>query len=478
MVEIVGKPKIPGTDAIVVGSGPNGLSAAIRLAQAGRSVCVLEAEEQPGGGVRSAELTLPGYVHDICSSVYPMVVCSPYLRTLPLEQHGLKWVYPEVPLAHPFDDGSAAAVYRSVEQTAAALGEDAEAYKKLIGDPAAHWGDLFAAVFAPWRPVRHPLLMANFGLRALRSARTLARAFFRTDEAQALFAGIAGHAMIPLETLTSSAPALVLAIAAHARGWPFAQGGSQQLTNALISYFKSLGGQLVKGYRVDSIDELPPTRAILLDVTPRQLLKLAGNRLSSRYANKLRRYRYGMGAYKIDWALSEPAPWRAQECRLAGTIHLGASLQEISESERLAWRGAVSNKPYVLFAQPSVFDRTRAPDGHHTAWAYCHVPNGFSGNMTEAIEQQVERFAPGFRDCILGRAVMSPNDLERHNSNLIGGDIGGGAPTPGQLLLRPTASLYVTGAKGVFLCSSSTPPGPGVHGMCGYFAAEAALRLS
>ena len=471
------KPEIQKPDAIVVGSGPNGLAAAIRLAQAGWSVVVLEAEKTPGGGVRSAEITLPGYIHDICSSVYPMAVCSPFLSKLPLSQHGLEWVFPAAAAAHPFDDGTAALLYKSMADTAAGLGRDGRNYEALMGDMVEHWEGLFSAALAPMTTIRKPFLMASFGLRALRSVRMLARAYFRTEKAQGLFAGIGGHAMVPLETLTSAASALMLMTAAHAAGWPFVRGGSQQLTNALASYLKSLGGQLITDWRVDSLDELPKAKAVLLDVTPRQLLRMAGNRLPERYGRKLQKFRYGMGSFKIDWALSEPVPWTARECSLAGTVHLGGTLDEISDSERRPWQGEVSERPYVLFAQPSLFDPTRAPIGKHTAWAYCHVPNGFRGNLAETIENQVSRFAPGFRDCILARSVMGPQELEQHNPNLVGGDIGGGAVTPRQLLFRPTASLYRTPLEGIYLCSSSTPPAPGVHGMCGYFAAQVALSV-
>lgn len=472
---------LPSADAIVVGSGPNGLSAAIRLAQAGWRVVVVESAATPGGGVRSAELTLPGFVHDVCSSVYPLVAGSPFLRTLPLQEHGLELIFPPVAMAHPFDDGTAALLHHSLDETAAGLGAaDGAAYRLLVGSLLPRWQELLQSVLGPPRLPRHPFLMASFGLHALRPARSLARGSFETEKARGMFAGLAAHSLLPLEEASTSAVALLLCLAAHAVGWPIVRGGSQRLTAALISYLESLGGKVIAGCTVESLDDLPPARAILLDVTPRGLLRLASDRDApaawSAYRSKLRRYRYGMAAYKVDWALSRPVPWRDPACSRAGTVHLGATLSEICNSERMAAGSEVSSRPFILFAQPSVFDSSRAPQGKHTAWGYCHVPNGYAGNATAAIEQQVERFAPGFRESILARSVMKPADLEAHNPNIVGGDIAGGALDLSQLFLRPTSRLYRTPLRRVFLCSSSTPPGPGVHGMCGYWAAQRALH--
>lgn len=462
-------------EAIVIGSGPNGLAAAITLARARLSVLVCEAAKTIGGGTRSAELTLPGFVHDICSAVHPLALASPFFHTLPLAEHGLQWIHPTAPVAHPLDDETAVVVERSVEATAETLGRDGVAYRKLMGRLVADWNKLVPALLGPLRLPRHPLALARFGLPALRSAYQLAQARFEGERARALFAGMAGHSMLPLERRPSAAFGLVLGVTAHAVGWPVPGGGSQQIAEALASYLRSLGGEIITESPVESVDELPPARAVLCDVTPRQLLRIAGHRFSPNYRRQLERYRYGPGAYKVDWALDGPIPWKATECGRAATVHLGGSLEEIAASERAAWQGEWAENPFVLLAQPSLFDPTRAPPGKHTAWAYCHVPNGSGFNMTEVIENQVERFAPGFRRRVLARHVMPPAELERHNANLVGGDINGGVQDLSQLFLRPTRRLYLTSARGLYICSSSTPPGGGVHGMCGYFAAQAAL---
>ena len=465
-------------DALVIGAGPNGLAAAITLARAGRSVLVREAANTVGGSCRSAELTLPGFVHDICSTVQAMARISPFLRTLPLDQHGLELIQPRVAFAHPLDDGAAGTLEGGVEQTAAGLGEDADAYRQLMQPLADRWEKLTPMLLAPPRPPAHPILLAEFAIRGLRSACSLAERRFRTEKAKALFAGVAAHAVLPLEWSATAAFGLVLAIAGHAGGWPVAKGGSQKLAEALASYLRSLGGHIQLGAKVDSLRELPDVRAVLCDITPRQLLRLAGDRLPARYRHRLERYRYGPGAFKVDWALDGPIPWKAAECAQAGTVHLGGTLADVAESERAPWEGRVAGRPYVLLVQASVCDPTRAPAGKHTAWAYCHVPNGCTVDMTDAIERQIERFAPGFRDRVLARHVMSPADLERHNPNLIGGDIGGGSQQLSQLFARPVLRLdpYSTPVPGLYLCSSSTPPGGGVHGMCGYFAAQSVLR--
>jgi phytoene dehydrogenase-like protein len=465
-------------DAIVIGSGPNGLAAAITLASAGRSVLVCEAAEVIGGGTRTTELTLPGFIHDVCSAVHPLAAGSPFFRTLPLTQYGLEWIQPSAPLAHPFDDGTAVVLERESEMTARALGKDAAAYRKLMNPLVADWSLLEDALLSPPSFPRHPLALARFSLRALRSARGLAEDWFQGERARALFAGLAAHSMLPLEQSPSAAFGLLLGITAHTIGWPFPRGGAQRIADALASYLRSLGGEIATGRRIESLDELPAARVILCDVTPRELLRIAGSSLPEEYRNKLARFRYGPAAYKVDYALAGPVPWKAAECARAGTVHLGGTIDEISLAERAPWQGRHAEHPFVLLGQPSLFDPTRAPAGKHTVWAYCHVPNGSQFEMAERIEQQIERFAPGFRERVLARSVMTPSMFERHNANLVGGDISGGANDLWQLLLRPTLRHYSTPIRGLYLCSSSTPPGGGVHGMCGYHAARMALRLA
>jgi phytoene dehydrogenase-like protein len=466
-------------EAIVVGAGPNGLAAAIVLARAGLSVRVLEAADTVGGGARSAELTLPGFMHDVCSAIHPLGVASPLFRTLPLAEHGLEWIDPPAALAHPFDDGTAVLLERSPEAAAPTLGEDESRWQRLFAPLTRDAEPLLDDVLAPLHLPEHPLALARFGARAALPATMLARLSFRGAKARGLFAGLAAHSMLPLGRSPSAAFGLALGLLGHGVGWPFPRGGSQRLSDALASYLRSLGGEIETGRRVATLAELGDTRPVLLDVTPRGLLALAGDRLPSRYRRRLERYRYGPGVFKLDWALDGPIPWRAAECARAATVHLGPTLEEIAASEAAAWRGGIAERPYVLLAQQSLFDPTRTPAGQHSAWAYCHLPNGSSVDMTERIERQVERFAPGFRDRILARSALGPADLERHNANNVGGDINGGAATLSQLFTRPVVRLspYSTPLPGVFLCSASTPPGGGVHGMCGYHAAQAALRF-
>ena len=465
-------------DAVVIGAGPNGLAAAIELARAGRSVLVREAAEEIGGGLRSGELTLPGFVHDLCSAIHPMAAASPFFRTVPLEEHGLEWVEPPMPLAHPLDGAEVAVLLRSVEETADRLGADARAYRRTFEPLVEAWPQLEGSLLGPLvRFPHHPVALAQFGLRAIWPAKRFASRTFEAEPARALFAGLAAHSILPLEKIASASFGLVLGLTGHAVGWPLPRGGSQSIANALASYLRSLGGEIVTGAPVESLDELSDARTVLCDVTPRQFLRLAGERLDGRYRRALERFRYGPGVFKLDWALSGPIPWAAPECAGAGTIHLGGTLDEIAASERAPENGETSDRPFVLLAQPTMFDPSRAPEGRHTAWAYCHVPNGSTVDMTEAIERQVERFAPGFGELVLARNAMAPADLERRNANLVGGDIAGGANDLRQLIARPALRPvpYSTPLDGVYLCSASTPPGGGVHGMCGYLAARAAL---
>jgi phytoene dehydrogenase-like protein len=468
---------LPQRDAFVIGAGPNGLTAAILLASAGIQTTIVEAEPSIGGGTRSAELTLPGFVHDICSAVHPLAIASPAFCGFPLAVHGLEWIQPPIPLAHPFDDGSAAVLHRSVDETCAGMKMDGKAYGRVVEPLVGRWQELASEVLQPiFHLPRSPLLLARFGWQACWPAATEARRSFRTPAAQALFAGLAAHSVLPLDAPGSAAFGWILAIAAHAVGWPIPRGGSQRIADALASYFTSLGGKIVTNARVRSLDEFGEDSLILCDVAPRRFLEIAGDRIAGSFRNQLRSYRYGPGVFKIDWALRRPVPWRARECAEAGTVHLGGSIAEVEASEKLVSSGRVSDRPFVLFAQPSLFDSSRAPAGQHTAWAYCHVPNGSNIDMTSRIEAQVERFAPGFAGTILARHTFTTNELERHNANLVGGDISGGLNNLGQLVFRPTRSLYHTPLDNVYLCSASTPPGGGVHGMCGYHAARLALR--
>lgn len=459
-------------DAIVVGSGPNGLAAAITLAQAGWKVTVFEAESTVGGGARSAELTLPGFTHDICSAIHATAIASPFLRTLPLQQYGLEWIEPPAQLAHPFDDGTAAVVERSVEETAARFGRDRVAYTRLFDGLVDSWSRIERSVLGPITWPRHPLALASFGLRALRSADGLARSTFVEERTRALFGGIAAHGMLPLDHALTAGFALVLGAMAHLVGWVFPRGGAQKLTDALVAHLESLGGRILVSHRVSSLDELPPARAVLCDLSPRPFLRIAARQLPASYRRSLEQYRYGMGVFKVDWALDGPIPWRAAECGRAATVHVCGTLEELGRSEHDAWRGVVAEHPFVLLVQPTLFDPSRAPAGRHTVWAYCHVPSGSTVDMLPRIEAQIERFAPGFRNRVLARAVMKPADIEAHNANLVGGDIGSGVVDLRQFFTRPTWRTYSTPRRGLYICSAATPPGVGVHGMCGYFAAQ------
>jgi phytoene dehydrogenase-like protein len=464
-------------DAIVVGSGPNGLSAAITLQREGLSVLLVEAKNTIGGGLRSSELTLPHFVHDVCSAIHPLAIASPFFKALPLEQYGLEFIHPTIPVAHPFDNGTAAVLNRSLEETATGLEKDEKTYLKLMGPLIKNWSAIITDVLSPLHFPKHPLVMARFGLKALTSASYLTKRF-HSNEAKGLWAGMAAHSIQPLSNSTTSATGLLLMAAGHTVGWPLSKGGSNSIANALASYFISLGGTIQTNFYVRSLSQLPSSHAVLFDITPKQLLEIAGYKFSSIYKWQLKRYRYGMGVFKIDWALHGPIPFTASACRQAGTVHIGNRFEEIAASEKLVSEGKHPEKPFVLLAQQSLFDRSRAPQEKHTGWAYCHVPNSSEINMTEDIEKQIERFAPGFKDQIAARHVMNAMQMEEYNANYVGGDIIGGEMNITQLFTRPALRLspYKTSAKDIYICSSSTPPGGGVHGMCGYHAARRVLK--
>jgi phytoene dehydrogenase-like protein len=464
-------------DAIIVGSGPNGLAAAITLQKAGLSVLVLEGKDSIGGGMRTLELTLPGFKHDVCSAIHPMAVGSPFFANIPLHEHGLEFIHAPLAAAHPLDNGETAILSKSINETVGSLGIDHDAYLSLIEPLVESWPKIAADVMSPLHFPKHPLLMAQFGLNAMKSASWVANRFV-TEKAKGLWAGMAAHSIQPLTNYSTAAIGMVLSAVGHVHGWPIPKGGSQSIANALASYFVSLGGKIETNFMVQSLNQLPSSSAVLFDVTPKQLLQIAGDRFSPLYKWQLERYRYGMGVFKIDWALSGPIPFTSPECKMAGTVHLGNTFSEIAAGEQLSSSGGHPEKPFVLLAQQSLFDSSRAPEGKQTAWAYCHVPNGSTVDMTKAIENQVDRFAPGFKDLIIARNVMNSMQMEAYNPNYIGGDINGGIIDIGQLFTRPAlrSSPYRTSAKGIYICSSSTPPGGGVHGMCGFHAAKTALN--
>lgn len=465
-------------DAIIIGSGPNGLAAAIRLAQAGHAVKIFEKADTVGGGTRTQELTLPGFHHDVCSAIHPMAKASPFLKSLPLNEFGLEWIHPEVPVAHPLDDQPAGALFCSLDETVARLDSDGSTYRSLVTPFVDSWDDLLTDILAPFSPIPHnPLLMARFGFQALRSAENFADKF-DTKKARAVYGGLAAHGIMPFHKTATAAIGFVFCITTHAVGWPYPRGGSHQITKAMAAYFKSLGGEIETGAEITSLDQLPNSSAVFFNTTPRQILDIAEDKLTHSYAKKLRDYEYGSGVFKLDLALSDPIPWKDEVCRKAGTVHVGGTFEEIAASEKASANGRHPEKPFVLIAQQSLFDKSRAPDEKHTCWAYCHVPNGSTTDMTEPILNQIERFAPGFRDCIIAQHAMNTKAIQAYNPNYIGGDINGGKQDITQLFTRPAGLFdpYHIPNTSMYIASSSTPPGGGVHGMCGFHAAESALQ--
>lgn len=461
-------------DAIIIGSGPNGLSAAITLLERFRSVLIIEAKSELGGGLRSMELTLPGFVHDVCSAIHPLAMISPFFKSIPLERYGVTWVEPDIPVAHPFYDGSCLYLHRLLDTTCESLGEDGDSYRNLLLPFIKNYSSLLPEILKPIHMPSHPLLMFRFAIKALGSAKSLSERVFSSNHTRALFAGLAGHAMLPLDKPLTASFGIVLATLAHTVGWPIIKGGSQRLSDALLNYFKEKGGEVVTGFTVTSIRDLPRASYYLFDVTPRQLLNIDGIGLTERYRSRLKRFRYGPGVQKVDWALKGTIPWSAAPCRKAGTVHIGNSFEEINNSIKNANNGKFPENPFIIVAQQSLFDSSRAPKGMHTAWAYCHVPNGTDIDFLDSIEERIEQYAPGFKKTIIARHSMSAKKMEEYNPNYVGGDINGGAQDISQLFSRPVFSLspYRTSKRNIFICSSSTPPGGGVHGLCGYYAAK------
>lgn len=464
-------------DAVIVGAGPNGLSAGIRLALEGLSVKIIEASDTIGGGMRTSELISAGYRHDICSAIHPMAINSPFFKRLPLSKYGLEWIHPTYPTAHPLDNEPAAILYQELQETAFHLKNDENYYKTLVEPIRNNWANLSKDFLGPLRIPKHPFQMARFGLKALQPA-THFQKNFASQRAKALFAGMAAHSILPLNAVVTTAIALVFFGAGHTGGWPLPKSGSQSIADALGKYFESLGGEIETGRPINSMNELPKSKAILFDLSPQQISTIVGDRFPTSYRNKLKNYRYGSGVFKTDYILKEPVPWKDPECRRAGTVHLGGTFEEIAASEKEIDQGGHPDKPFVLVAQQSLFDKTRTPDEKETLWAYCHVPNGSTVDMTDAIENQIERFAPGFKDVIEAKVTMNTNDFQDYNANYIGGDINGGRQDIRQLFSRPVNLInpYATPVEGIYICSASTPPGGGVHGMCGYHAASLVLK--
>ncbi len=466
--------------ACVIGSGPNGLAAAIVLAKAGLRVEVFEAEAEPGGAVRTMPLTQPGFLHDFGSAVYPFAAGSPFFSSLPLADYGLEWIHGEAPLAHPLDDGSAVVLDQDLAKAERLLGLDGREWRRLVEPAVNHWSEFAEDALGPMLRIPHyPFRMASFGLTAIQSANSFARSHFTKPRTRAIFAGLAGHSFLSFDQRLSATVGLLFGITVHAVGWPIPRGGAQAISRALIGYLESLGGTVHTSRRIDAaaFREMEADGALVFfDTSPRQMLGIAGDRFKPDYRKALGQFQHAPGAFKIDYALSYPVPWRSPDCHRAITVHLGGTLEEIAEAEDAVAHGRGAEKPFVLVAQPTLFDPSRAPDRKHVLWAYCHVPNGSTFDMTERIEAQIERFAPGFRDCVLARHVSTPAALEARDANLVGGDISGGAMTMRQMLFRPALGGYATGAPNLYLCSASTPPGGGVHGMCGYHAARLALK--